>query len=170
MGTSGGSLDRSWGALDHFRRPKLVQIGLQDAFGSDVGAKGRIYKKYWKTHGQTHIFDPKMAPKCRKMAPRWFQEPSWPLLVALGPPLGLLRAILGRREAIWGPLRAILERSWSVLARTWGLWGRSWGVIGGSWGDLGRPRGVKIVRWRRCSRAGWPPLETFCESFFLQGT
>ena len=82
-----------------------------------------------------------MTPKCRKMAPRWFQEPSWPLLGALGPLLGLLRAILGRREAIWGASEGDLGAIWPVLARTWGLWGRSWSLLGRSWGDLGRPRG-----------------------------
>ena len=60
------------------------------------------------------------------MAPRWFQEPSWPLLVALGPLWGLLRAILGRREAI--------------LGRSWGDLGASWRELGTSWGDLGRNR------------------------------
>ena len=88
LGSSWGSLGRSWGALVHFRRPKLAQIGLQDAFGNDLRAKTRIYKKYCKTQGKTHILDPKMAPESRKMAPRSFQEASWPLLGALGPLLG----------------------------------------------------------------------------------
>ena len=119
LGSSWGSLGRSWGALDHLRRPKLVQIGLQDAFGNDLKAKTRICKKYWKTFGKTHIFDPKMAPTCRKMAPRSFQEPSWPLLVALGPLLGLLRAILGSLVAIGGASKGDLGEILAVLARSW---------------------------------------------------
>ena len=59
---------------------------------------------------------------------------------ALGPLLGLLRAILGRRETIWGASKGDLAAILPVLARTCGLWGRSWAVIGGSWGDLGPPK------------------------------
>ena len=85
LGSSWRSLGHAWDTLDDFRRPKLAQNVLQDAFGNDLRAKTRIYKKYCKTQGKTHIFDPKMAPECRRMAPRSFQEPSCPLLVALGP-------------------------------------------------------------------------------------
>ena len=93
-----------------------------------------------------------LASRALKMAPVFAHrsplDALGPLLAALGANLGSLGAILGRH---------------------WDLWGRSWGVIGGSWGDLGCPRGVKIVRWRRCSREGWPPLETFCASIFDLG-
>ena len=67
-----------------------------------------------------------MPPDGLKMLPR-------PLLVALGPFLGLLRAILGRRETIWGA-------STGDLATTFPSW-RELGVSGGdlraSLGDLG---------------------------------
>ena len=49
----------------------------------------------------TAVF-PYMAPKCRTMAPRSFQEPSEPLL----------------------------GRSWSLLGRSWSLLGRSWAALG----------------------------------------
>ena len=49
-----------------------------------------------------------MDPRCRKMAPRSFQAPSWPHLVALGSLLRLLRAILGRLGAILGPSKGDL--------------------------------------------------------------
>ena len=111
-----------------------------------------------------------MAPKCRKMAPRSFQEPSWPLLVALGPLLGLLRAILGRREAIWGASWAIL----GDLGTSWGELRPSGGDLGASWRDLQAILGVQMRMTPRgggdVSAAGWPPLETFFESFFLPGT
>ena len=90
-----------------------------------LNAKTRVYKTYWRTSRKTHMFDPKMAPKCRKMAPRSFQEPSWPFLLALGPLLELLSAILGRLGRSWGPLRANLKRSWP-----------SWRALGVSWCDL----------------------------------
>ena len=106
------------------------------------------------------MLHPKMAPKCRKMAPRSFQEPSWPLLVALGPLLGLLRAILGRLVAIWGPSEGDLGAILVVLAQSWALWDRSWGVIGGSWGDLGRPRGGCSGRLAAAfARSGAPPRD-----------
>ena len=92
----------------------MALLGSQDAFGSDVEAKIRIYKKYWNSLGKTHIFDPKMAPRCRKMTPKSFQEPSWPLL----------------------------DRSWGILGRSWRILGRSWGLLGRSGADLGRLRTI----------------------------
>ena len=80
----------------------MAHIGSQDAFGSDVEAKIQIFKKYWKTEGKTFIFESKIAPKCRKMTPKSFQEPSWPLL----------------------------DRSCGILGRSWRLFGRSWGDLG----------------------------------------
>ena len=67
-----------------------------------------------------------MAPKCRKMAPRWFQEPSW------------------------GPLRAILERS----CPSWRELGVSGGDLGASWGDLGAILGAQGGAKWECSRPG----------------
>ena len=94
------------------------------------------------------------------MAPRGFQEPSW------------------------GPLRAILERScpsWRELGVSGGDLGASWGDLGPSRGDLeailgdlgailGAQGGLAWERGRRHLGTGWPPLETFCESFLYQGT
>ena len=106
-----------------------------------------------------------MAPKCRKMAPRSFQEPSWPLLVALGPLLGRSWPLLGRS---W----PLLARSWCVLGRFWpileplgAILGRSWGVIGGSWGDLGGPREVKQQRGAAVLACSVAPPRDFLRNY-----
>ena len=98
-----------------------------------------------------------MAPKCRKMAPRWFQEPSWPLLVALGP-------LLGRSWPLLAALGSLLV-SWADLGASWGDLGAILSDLGRSWGDLWRPREVKLRGGRRSAFAGWHPLETFCRKF-----
>ena len=106
-----------------------------------------------------------MAPKCRKMAPRSFQEPSSPLLVALGPLLRLLRAILGRRGAIWAA-------SWGDLKASWGELRPSGGDLEASWRDLGAilgaQEGAAWDGWRRHSREAGPLLETFCRKFLRE--
>ena len=80
-----------------------------------------------------------------------------------------LLAALGRSGTALGPLLAALGRSWLAPGPSWADLGASWGDLGGSWGDLGRPRGILPKGGRRHSRRAWPPLETFCESFCLQG-
>ena len=96
-----------------------------------------------------------MAPKCRKMAPRSFQESSWPLLVALGSLLGRSWPLLAALGSLLVHLGLILEPLGAIL------------------GDLGAIKGAQEgAKWeggRRCFAAGWPPLETFCESFFDLG-
>ena len=136
LSSSSGSLGCSWGAFDHFSRPKLALLGSQDAFGSDDEAKIRMYKKYWKTIRKTHIFDPKMAPKSRMMTPKSFQEPSWPLLDRSGGILGRSRRILGRSWGLLGRSGADLGHLRTILGRSWGLFGPILGVLGRSWGDL----------------------------------
>ena len=71
------------------------------------------------------------------------------LLARLGPILVPLGAFLGRLARSWGDLRAILAGQGAIL-----------GPQGGADWDGGR----------RHDGAAWAPLETFCESFFLQGT
>ena len=161
-GALGLLLRVSWPLLGRSWPPKLAQIGLQDAFGNDFGSKTRIYKKYWKTQGKTHIFDPKMAPKCPKMAPRWFQDRSWSLLDRSWAFFGRSWGV-GKRSG--GPLRAILERS----CPSWRELGVSGGDLGASWGDLGAilgaQEGMAQVRGGGRCPQGWAPLETFYESF-----
>ena len=111
------------------------------------------------------------------LIPRWLQNAArWPQDRSKSP-LGRSWSLLDRSWVAPGrswPLLArswcVLGRSWSLLGRSWAVLGRSWGDLGGSWGDLGRPRGGNLGkgsgRGRRYLTAGWPPLETFCESFF----
>ena len=65
---------------------------------------------------------------------------------------------------------ATLERS----CPSWRELGVSGDALGASLGDLGAilgaPEGLNSFGGRRWSRDAWPPLETFSESFFLQGT
>ena len=128
-----------------------------------LGRKHAFTKSIGKRKEKHTFFDPKMAPKCPKMAPRWFQEPSWPLLVALGPLLGgswpllaALGSLLVRLGPIWEPLEAMLGRLGAILGRLGGILVRS-----------GAP---EREGWRRSSREAGPPLETYCVVFFLQGT
>ena len=108
----------------------MALLGFQDAFGNDVEAKIRIYKKFWKTLGETHIFDPTMAPKSCMMIPKSYQEPSWPLLDRSGGISGRSWGLLGRSGADLGHLRAILVASWAVLGRSWALLGPILAVLG----------------------------------------
>ena len=91
-----------------------------------------------------------------------------------------LLAALGRSWAALGPLLAALGRSWLALGASWGDLGASWADLGPILGDLGpilgdlkaikgAQEGVAREGGRRSELAGWPPLETFYESFFLQG-
>ena len=98
-----------------------------------------------------------MAPTCRNMAPRSFQEPSWPLLGALGP-------LLGRSSPLLAALGSLLVRLGLILEPLGTILGRSWGILERSWGILGRSRAPKRNPPSAESLAGGPPLETFCES------
>ena len=116
LGRSWLALGSLWGALGLLLRVSWPLLGRSwplsttqvDAnwaprcFRKRSWGKNTNLQKVFENVRKTHILDPKMAPKCRKMVPRSFQEPCWPLLVALGPLLKLLRAILGRRELIGG--------------------------------------------------------------------
>ena len=85
-----------------------------------------------------------------------------------------LLAALGRSWAALGPLLAALGRSWLALGASWADLGASLGDLGAILGDLGAIKGAQDgaipAGGRRSGLAGWPPLETFYESFFLQGT
>ena len=111
-----------------------------------------------------------MAPKCRQMAPRSFQKLSWPLLVALGTLLGRswpLLAALGWLLARLGPILVPLGAFLGRLARSWG---DLRAILAGQGAILGPQGGADWDGGRRHDGAAWAPLETFCESFFLQGT
>ena len=90
-----------------------------------------------------------MAPKCRKMAPRSFQEPSWPLLVALGP-------LLGRSWPLLAALGSLLVRLEPLPADL----GASWGDLGAVLKTLGAMR-VKFIDFMTPSSSGLmvSPLE-----------
>ena len=91
-----------------------------------------------------------------------------------------LLAALGRSWTALGSLLAALGRSWLAPGASWADLGASWGDLGPSWGDLGAilgdlgaikgaQEGAAWERGRRHLATGWPPLETFCESFFDLG-
>ena len=70
--------------------------------------------------------------------------------------------------------KSVQERSWDDLGASWGDLGPSWVDLGASLQDLGvilgAQEGLRPFGGRRWSREAWPLLETFYESFFLQGT
>ena len=75
--------------------------------------------------------------------------------------------------AALGPLLVALGRSWLALGASWAHLGACWGDLGAILGDLGAMLGAQEgagrERGRRHEGTGWPPLETFYESFFDLG-
>ena len=178
LGRSWAALGRSWAPLEGllaalgallttFDDPSWRKLGSKMPSEAMLRQKHEFSKSIVKRK-EKHTF---LIPRWLRNAPRWPQDGS----------------------------KSPLGRSWSLLDRSWAFFGRSWGVgkrsggplrailqrscpswreLGVSGGDLGASKRGKRAPareggrqgGRRCSRAAWPPLETFCESFFLQGT
>ena len=115
--------------LTTFDAPSWRFLGPKMPSEAMLRPKYGFSKSIGKRNEKTHIFDPKMAPKCRKMTPKSFQEPSWPLL----------------------------DRSWGILGRSWRILGRSWGLLGRSGADLGRLRTILGRSWGVLRRS-WSDL------------
>ena len=60
-----------------------------------------------------------MAPKCRKMTPKSFQELSWPLLDRSWPDLGASWSGLEAPEVDLGSILSVLRLSWGHLEASW---------------------------------------------------
>ena len=147
--------------LTTFDAPSWRILGPKMPSEAMLRQKYGFSKSIGKRKEKTHIFDPKMAPKCRKMTPKSFQQPSWPLLDRSWGILGRSWRILGRSWRLSVRSWADLGRLWTILGRSWGLLGPIFGVLGRSWGDLGaileRPGSAVLAQLGELSRGRCGP-------------